>query len=275
MLNINVMELQKTTNVNFSFEKLKKNNSRLSHVNEGCYDYFDSYPNVEFQLKYKKWKQETEIKNKIRQANTQKMKPGECKDKANTGAFGQLFEEMITGKKSSPSRKTDTKDGDIKSNPIVKKKSGGWSFKEKPTICKIGLDDSVEVVKNKLEKGLVMGLFQHNPKSVFNRKFLTVIKLTFSSLLMKRILEDVKHYQDIIKKKGFGILNTHTHFLYEQGIYKSKDQIIHAKQGGRGKKQMKKDGTYHVNFSIANSVANKLILQNLTLENYLNNIIKK
>ena len=38
---------------------------------------------------------------------------------------------------------------------------------------------------------------------------------------------------------------------------------------------MKKDGTYHVNFSIANSVANKLILQNLTLENYLNNIIKK
>lgn len=259
--------------IKFTFESEKSTNPNLSHLTEGSYNYFSDSPRKELVAKYLEYKNITEEKDKQRRS-------GKSKTKACTGYFGFLWEDLINNKPGKGGDRNPDRDdshimgsGDNKAYVVNIRKNKTFGFKEKPTITQIDFNKGEEVVKNKLSKGLHIGLFVHHPKSVFKRMFLTTFHWTPSNEELNQMLFEAKCYQNIAKEKGYEVFNTHSNFLYEQGIYPKKGiQLIHLKQGGNGKAKMKEDGSYHMNFALSNSVGNKLILQDKELELKLKNI---
>jgi len=262
--------------IKFTFDLEKANNPLLSHLQEGSTDYFSNSPRKELVGKYIQYKTTTEEMDTLRRA-------GKTAKKACTGYFGFLWEDFLNnqpgrGGDRNPDRSENhiMGKGDNKSNIISQKKNGTFGFKEKLTITQIDFSKSNEVIKSKLASGFHIGLFLHNPKSVFKRIFLTTIHWTPSNEELEQMLFEAEAYQKIKEEKGYGVFNTHTNFLYEQGIYSQKGkQLIHLKNGGNGKAKMKEDGSYHMNFAISNSIANKLILQDSILLKKLQDIVKK
>ena len=57
--------------------------------------------------------------------------------------------------------------------------------------------DGVSDVKHKTEKGLFYILFEHSPKSVFDRKFLTIAKVNFNSQTKLAFTRDASYYQQM------------------------------------------------------------------------------
>lgn len=261
--------------IKFTFDLEKENNSLLSHLQEGSTDYFSNSPREELVKKYMQYKTTTEEMDALRRA-------GKTKEKACTGYFGFLWEDLMNNQPGKGGDRNPDRDenhvmgkGDNKSYVVTQKRNGSFGFKEKPTLTQIDFSKGKEVIKSKLASGLHIGLFLHNPKSVFNRVFLTTIHWTPSNEELEQMLFEAEAYQKIKEEKGYGVFNTHSNFLYEQGVYSQKGkQLIHLKQGGNGKANMKEDGSYHMNFAISNSVANKLILQDPLLLKKLQEIVK-
>lgn len=262
--------------IKLTFDLEKENNPLLSHLEEGSTDYFSNSPREELVAKYLKYKTTTEELDVLRRS-------GKTTKKACTGYFGFLWEDLLNnqpgkGGDRNPDRSEEhiMGAGDNKAYVVNLKKNGTFGFKEKPTITQIDFSKGREVVKSKLAKGLHIGLFLHNPKSVFNRTFLTTLHWTPSNEELNQMLSEAEWYQKIAEEKGYGVFNTHANFLYEQGIYSKKGiQLIHLKQGGNGKDKMKEDGSYHMNFALSNSVGNKLILQDEVLLKKLQSIVNK
>jgi len=262
--------------IKFTFDLEKENNPLLSHLQEGSTDYFSNSPLKELREKFIQYKTITEEMDALR-------RKGKTTQKACTGYFGFLWEYLMNNQPGRGGDRNPDRDethimgkGDIKAYVINQKSDGSFGFKEKPTLTKIDFSDSKEVVKNKLASGLHIGLFLHDSKSVFNRIFLTPIHWVPSDEELEQMLFEAETYQKIKEEKGYGVFNTHSNFLYEQGIYSQKGkQLIHLKQGGNGKANIKEDGSYHMNFAISNSVANKLILQDPILLKKLQDILDK
>lgn len=252
------------------FEDFKIRCPWLSNIQEGCSsrEFFNAYytfsKDEKFKSTWEKWETETREIDSLRRIGKTTKKP--C-----TGYFGMLVEWAIQGQQGDTRRDTDLEDGDIKTLPLIKRNNGTYATKEKPTFTKMGGRDGVGDVMHKTEKGLFYVLFEHSKESVFDRKFLTLVKVNFTQKTKNRFIEDAKYYQQIWEQGDFHKFNTHGNFLYEQGIYKDKTtQFIHLKQGGVGKAKTKKDGSYHMNFVLSTSIAKKIFINELN--SYLKNI---
>lgn len=260
----------KFSDINIMFEEFKTQCPWLNNINEGCLSseffmaYYSYSKDEEFYQTWKKWEEETRLIDSLRRQGKTKKKP--C-----TGYFGMLVEWALKGEKGDTKRETDLEEGDIKSLPLIKRKNGTYATKEKPTFTKMGGVDGVSDVKHKTEKGLFYILFEHSPKSVFDRKFLTIAKVNFNSQTKLAFTRDASYYQQMWEEGDFSKFNTHGNFLFEQGFYQDKKtQFIHLKQGGVGKAKTKSDGSYHMNFVLSTSIAKKIFIDDLNT--YLNKL---
>jgi len=256
--------------INIVFEEFKKQCPWLINITEGCSAnlffnaYYEYSKDKAFKLCWDYWEKETRRIDDLRRNKKTTKKP--C-----TGYFGMLVEWAIKGKQGDTRRETDLEEGDIKTLALLKRKNGTYATKEKPTFTKMSGKNGVRDVLHKTKKGLFYFLFEHSSKCVFDRKFLTIVKINFTPETKRCFIQDASYYQEIWNGGDFSKFNTHGNFLFEQGFYKDKKtQLIHLKQGGVGKEKMKDDGSYHMNFVLSTSVAKKIFIDDLN--SYLSNI---